>query len=209
MPSSAHCRERCAADELTDALVLALPRGGVPVAAEIASAFDLELDVIVVRKLGVPGHEELAMGAIASGDVVVRNHDVIDGLGISERTFDDVLRRERAELLDREAAPRQDAHARPPALADRTSSSSTTVWRRGRRCGRRSPRSAPPARGGSSSPSRSPRPDTAAELGGDRRPARLSAHPRPVRCGRRCVRRLLPDVRRRGPPAAATTLAIA
>jgi putative phosphoribosyl transferase len=94
--------EQCAVGELDGALVLALPRGGVPVAAEIARAFDLELDVIVVRKLGVPGHEELAMGAIASGDVVVRNHDVIDGLGISERTFDGVLQRARSQLVDRE-----------------------------------------------------------------------------------------------------------
>ena len=98
--------------------MLALPRGGVPVAAEIARALDLELDVIVVRKLGVPGHEELAMGAIASGDVVVRNQDVIDGLGISERTFDGVLHRERAELLDRER--RFGKTAIPPPLAGRT-----------------------------------------------------------------------------------------
>jgi putative phosphoribosyl transferase len=98
--------------------VLALPRGGVPVAAEIARALDLELDVIVVRKIGVPGHEELAMGAIASGDVVVRNHDVIDGLGISERAFEGVLRRERAELLDREQ--RFGRTAIPPAITDRT-----------------------------------------------------------------------------------------
>ena len=110
--------ERCAADDLTDALVLALPRGGVPVAAEIARAFDLELDVLVVRKLGVPGHEELAMGAIASGEVVVRNQEVIDGLDISERAFEGVLRRERAELLDRERRFGKTATA--PLLADRT-----------------------------------------------------------------------------------------
>jgi putative phosphoribosyl transferase len=109
--------EQCAVEELTDALVLALPRGGVPVAAEIARALDLELDVIVVRKIGVPAHEELAMGALASGDVVIRNHDVIDGLGISERTFDDALGRARSELLDRER--RFGRTAIGPELTDR------------------------------------------------------------------------------------------
>ena len=98
--------------------MLGLPRGGVPVAAEIARALDLELDVIVVRKIGVPGHEELAMGAIASGDVVVRNKDIMEGLGIPERVFDEMLRRERAELLDRER--RFGKTAIPPPFADRT-----------------------------------------------------------------------------------------
>jgi putative phosphoribosyl transferase len=110
--------EQCAVDELTDALVLALPRGGVPVAAEIASALGLELDVLVVRKIGLPGHEELAMGAVASGGVVVRNDEVIEGLGISERAFDTVLRRERVVLMDREA--RLGKTATPTALTDRT-----------------------------------------------------------------------------------------
>jgi len=98
--------------------VLALPRGGVPVAAEIARALDLELDVIVVRKIGVPGHEELAMGAVASGDVVVRNDDVIEGLGIADQEFDDALRRARAELLDREH--RLGRAAIPPGFRGRT-----------------------------------------------------------------------------------------
>jgi predicted phosphoribosyltransferase len=62
-----------------DVVVLGLPRGGVPVAYEIAAALDAALDVFVVRKLGVPGHEELAMGAIASGGVVVLNEDVVIG----------------------------------------------------------------------------------------------------------------------------------
>jgi putative phosphoribosyl transferase len=110
--------DQCADDELIGALVSALPRGGVPVGAEIARAFDLELDVMVVRKLGVPFHEELAMGAIASGDVVVRNHHVIEGLGISDRAFDDVLRRERQHLLDREQ--RFGKTAIPERLAGRT-----------------------------------------------------------------------------------------
>jgi hypothetical protein len=66
-----------------DVVVLALPRGGVPVAYEVATALGAPLDVFVVRKLGVPGHEEVAMGAIASGGVAVLNDDVIRGLGIS------------------------------------------------------------------------------------------------------------------------------
>ena len=65
-----------------DVLVLALPRGGVPVAFEVARALEAPLDVFVVRKLGVPGHEELAMGAIASGGVWVLNDDVIEALNI-------------------------------------------------------------------------------------------------------------------------------
>ncbi len=85
-----------------DAVVLALPRGGVPVAAEVARAFDVELDVVVVRKIGVPGQEELAMGAIASGDVEIRNDALIEMLGISDRQFDDARRRARDELEGRE-----------------------------------------------------------------------------------------------------------
>ncbi|HEV2870767.1 MAG TPA: hypothetical protein VG409_05030, partial [Actinomycetota bacterium] len=70
-----------------DVLVLALPRGGVPVAARVAEALGAPLDVFVVRKLGVPGHEELAMGAIASGGVLVRNEEVVGKLGLSEDTL--------------------------------------------------------------------------------------------------------------------------
>src|ERR1700738_2090296 len=66
-----------------DVVVLALPRGGVAVASEVGSAVEATLGVVVVRKLGVPGHEELAMRAIASGDVVVVNDDVVRGLGIA------------------------------------------------------------------------------------------------------------------------------
>src|SRR5947209_11357417 len=67
-----------------DVLVLALPRGGVPVAFEVARALHAPLDVFLVRKLGVPGHEELAMGAIASGGVRVLNEDVVRALGIPD-----------------------------------------------------------------------------------------------------------------------------
>src|SRR5712671_4874290 len=68
-------------------IVLALPRGGVPVAHEVARALNLPLDVFLVRKLGVPGHEELAMGAVASGGLRVLNHDVIDYLRIPDEVI--------------------------------------------------------------------------------------------------------------------------
>lgn len=87
-------------------LVLALPRGGVPVAREVAVALGAPLDVLVVRKLGVPGHPELAMGAIASGRVQVLNRPVIDGLGIGADAIAEVAAREAAELARREQAYR-------------------------------------------------------------------------------------------------------
>lgn len=100
-----------------DLLVLALPRGGVPVAFEVARALHAPLDVFLVRKLGVPGHEELAMGAIASGDVLVRNESVIQSLHIAPDEIEQVVRSERAELQRREQAYRE---GRPfPAVAGR------------------------------------------------------------------------------------------
>lgn len=86
----------------SDVVVLALPRGGVPVGAEVARALRAPLDVFVVRKLGVPGHEELAMGAIASGQIRVLNTDVVEWYGLSPATIDEVTRRETAELERRE-----------------------------------------------------------------------------------------------------------
>src|SRR4051812_39267285 len=85
-----------------DLLVLALPRGGVPVAYEIATALGAPLDVFVVRKLGAPGQEELAMGAIAAGGVRVLDWTTISALGISNATIDEVAGREARELLRRE-----------------------------------------------------------------------------------------------------------
>src|SRR5205085_6126024 len=81
-----------------DVIVLALPRGGVPVAAEVARALRAPLDVFLVRKLGLPGHEELAMGAIGSGGVRVLNEDVVRTLRIPEKEIDAVAAREQAEL---------------------------------------------------------------------------------------------------------------
>src|SRR5262245_17599169 len=73
-----------------DVLVLALPRGGVPVAFDVAQALNAPLDVFLVRKLGVPGREELAMGAIATGDVIVLNQDVVQGWGIRYEVVNNV-----------------------------------------------------------------------------------------------------------------------
>jgi predicted phosphoribosyltransferase len=86
-----------------DVIVLALPRGGVPVGAEVANALRAPLDVFLVRKLGVPGREELAMGAIASGGVRVLNPDVVDQLQIPVKWIDVVAAREGEELARREA----------------------------------------------------------------------------------------------------------
>ena len=89
-----------------DAVVLALPRGGVPVAAEVAAALGADLDLMIVRKLGVPGHSELAMGAIASGGIRVLNSHVIASLRIQETAIEEVARREERELERREHAYR-------------------------------------------------------------------------------------------------------
>lgn len=83
-------------------IVLGLPRGGVPVAAEVARALGAPLDIFIVRKLGVPGHRELAMGAIASGGIRVLNTDVIEMLGITERSIAAVVLEETAEMERRE-----------------------------------------------------------------------------------------------------------
>ena len=88
---------------IDDAIVLALPRGGVPVGAEVAKALGAPLDVFIVRKLGVPGHEELAMGAIASGGVRVLNRDVLDYVRVTQQQLDAVAAREERELSRREA----------------------------------------------------------------------------------------------------------
>ncbi len=91
----------------TDVVVLALPRGGVPVGYEVAQALGAPLDVFVVRKLGVPDHEELAMGAIASGGVSVFHQDLIERLGISPHTIHRVVADESKELARREELYRQ------------------------------------------------------------------------------------------------------
>jgi predicted phosphoribosyltransferase len=93
-----------------DAIVLALPRGGVPVGFEVALALMLPLDVFLVRKLGVLGHPELAMGAIAEGDVEVLNHDLLHSLGIPSDQVSLVADRERLELARRDRLFRGQRH---------------------------------------------------------------------------------------------------
>src|SRR5258707_8863103 len=102
----------------TDVVVLGLPRGGVPVAFEVARTLRAPLDVYVVRKLGVPGNEELAMGAVASGGVVVVNSEVVDALGISEDVIVAAARVEMAEIMRRERLYRNGRPA--PELTGRT-----------------------------------------------------------------------------------------
>ncbi|MBI2392556.1 MAG: phosphoribosyltransferase [Deltaproteobacteria bacterium] len=90
-----------------DTIVLALPRGGVPVGYEVARALEAPLDIFVVRKLGVPGHEELAMGAIASGGVTFVDTHITGQLGITDAEIAEVVDRERVELARRERAYRE------------------------------------------------------------------------------------------------------
>lgn len=104
--------------EQPQTIVLALPRGGVPVAYEIAQTLRLPLDVMLVRKLGLPGHEELAMGAIASGNVQVLNEDVVQGMNIPKSIIAKVAESEHAELERRNKAYRQGNP--PPQISGKT-----------------------------------------------------------------------------------------
>jgi predicted phosphoribosyltransferase len=101
-----------------DVLVLGLPRGGVPVGFEVARVLGAPLDVFLVRKLGVPGYEELAMGAVASGGGRVLNDEIVHGLGISEHEIDAAVARELEELARREQLFRGDRP--PPDIEGRT-----------------------------------------------------------------------------------------
>jgi len=101
-----------------DVLVLALPRGGVPVAYEVARHLRAPLDVFLVRKLGVPGHEELAMGAIASGGVRVMNDDLVRQIGVPPEDIEAAVRREATELARREREYR--GNRPPPDVRNRT-----------------------------------------------------------------------------------------
>lgn len=98
-----------------DALVLALPRGGVPVAHEIALALHLPMTVFIVRKLGVPGHEELAMGALAEGNICIMNNKLVEQLEISEEQIHVVVEKEKEELKRRIQRYRHN-QALPPIL---------------------------------------------------------------------------------------------
>ena len=108
-----------------DVIVLGLPRGGVPVAFEVARALDAPLDVFLVRKLGAPGHEELAMGAIASGEVVVINDEVVRALKIGPDEVMAEVESEREELARRETAYRD---GRPPVDVRRKNRDPDRRW---------------------------------------------------------------------------------
>jgi putative phosphoribosyl transferase len=99
-------------------MVLALPRGGVPVGYEVACALGVPLDVLLVRKLGVPGHEELAMGALASTGAMVLNQAIVDRLGVAQWQIDRAVQREQVELSRRERLYR--GARPPPQLAGKT-----------------------------------------------------------------------------------------
>jgi len=107
----------------SDVIILALPRGGVPVAYEVALALNAPLDIFLVRKLGLPGHEELAIGAIASGGIRVLNDDIIRALSIPKEVINIVAQRELEELERREQnyrgdRPAPDVHGRTVILID-------------------------------------------------------------------------------------------
>lgn len=107
----------------TDVIVLGLPRGGVPVAFEVAKALKAPLDIFLVRKLGVPGQKELAMGAIAPGGVRVLNRDVVQALNISDEIIEAIAAEEQQELERREQAyrgdrPKPDVRGRTVILVD-------------------------------------------------------------------------------------------
>lgn len=99
-------------------IVLGLPRGGVPVAYEIATRLSLPLDIFIVRKLGVPGYKELAMGAIASGDTVIFNESIMQELNIDKAALQSVIEEERIDLLRREKRYR--GNRPPPSLQGKT-----------------------------------------------------------------------------------------
>jgi putative phosphoribosyl transferase len=117
----------------SDLRIFGLPRGGVPVAFEVARSLDALLDVFVVRKLGAPGHDELAMGAIASGGVVVLNEQLVRALGVTPDLIDAVVKRETRELERREQAyrggqPPADIEDRTVILVDDGLATGATMW---------------------------------------------------------------------------------
>lgn len=118
-----------------DVIVLGLARGGLPVAWEVAAALHAPLDAFVVRKLGAPGHDEFAVGALASGGRVVVNDDVVRGLRITPQQLRDIAEREGRNCFG--ASPPTAASARPPISPARRSLSSMTVWPPAQACSRR------------------------------------------------------------------------
>lgn len=116
-----------------DVLVIGLPRGGVPVAAQVAQELNAPLDVFVVRKLGTPGNEELAMGAIASGGIRVLNAEVVDSLRIPDKVIAEVEAREQRELQRRERTyrggrPARDVEGKTAVLVDDGIATGSTMF---------------------------------------------------------------------------------
>jgi putative phosphoribosyl transferase len=121
--AGARLGRKVAAEDPSDPLVTALPRGGVPVGYEVAAELGCELDVLVVRKVGVPFHPELAMGAVAEGDVVIKNREILTSVGIDDEMFDARAMMEQGELEARlgryrEAAPAIDPAGRTAIVVD-------------------------------------------------------------------------------------------
>jgi predicted phosphoribosyltransferase len=202
-----------------DVLVLALPRGGVPVAYEVARALRAPLDVFVVRKLGVPGHEELAMGALAPDGVRILNQEVVKALDIPESIIDEVAAQELEELKRRErlyrgSRPPPDLRGRTVILVDDGLATGATM-----RAAIRALRQQQPARIVVAVPTASP--DTCEALGGEADEVICAMTPRPflsvghwyddfTQTTDEEVRRLLaqrqqPDDRQPSPSAADTT----
>ena len=174
---------RLLADKLTadanrpDVLVLALPRGGVPVAYEVARALRAPLDVFLVRKLGVPGHEELAMGALATDEVRVLNQEVVEALRIPASVIDEVAAEEleelkRRERLYRRGRPAPDLRGRTVILVDDGLATGATM-----RAAIRALRQRQPAGIVVAVPTASP--DTCEALGGEADEVSCAMTPRP------------------------------
>ena len=179
-----------------DVLVLALPRGGVPVAYEVARALGAPLDIFLVRKLGVPGYEELAMGAIATGGVRVLNDELVGGLRIPDYIIDEVAASEQQELERRERLyrgdrPAPDVRGRTVILVDDGLATGATM-----QAAVKALRQQQPARIVVAVPTAAPETCDAVEGGGGR--CHLRHHAGAVPCGRSLVRGFLTNDGRRG-----------
>ncbi len=182
--------------KMQDVVVLALPRGGIPVGREIATALRAPLEVLVVRKLGVPEHEEYAMGAIASGGEVVVDEDIVRAMGIGPEQLRDVTARERRELARREQLYLRhhsiDIEDKTVVLVDDGIATGATM-----RVALRAIKRTSPARVVAAVPVAPPTGVPPIRFPCGRFRGRVM--PLPIPGGRRRLRGLSPDLRRRGP----------